>query len=413
MPPMSMLTPTESHPFQSFLEHKDDAVAPEWSYMQPTVINVEDPTQEKNALAKATKDLMSLDPDRWRSSRQPRPSNPPIMQHPGFSAHDVRSHTESNGIAAHHDAGYHHSSAGRRRTEVFPFLTRQSSNASGSSDYHHEPPPSQFQPIGLMHEQYRPDSQYAPEHRAPLPHRPSYPSSRTLSASTSTSVTPPPTSASSSSSTLHSPNPHSDNARSASSSRSIPEKPKRARDKDAVANTSAPSKRPRTTAATKGGLLSPSQKKANHIQSEQKRRANIRRGYEALCDSVPALRAAIQEEEEASEETHGEYSSSRGKSKKGKGAKPKSGDDPGKLDGRAGPRSENVVLGKTIDYLSSLVNEQTSLLQRLDHARSILPPGHPLLEIPSQPPCWERQWTGGEGKADDDDEDAEEDAPSR
>lgn len=66
-----------------------------------------------------------------------------------------------------------------------------------------------------------------------------------------------------------------------------------------------------------------------------------------------------------------------------------------------------------IDYLSSLVNEQTSLLQRLDHARSILPPGHPLLEIPSQPPCWERQWTGGEGKADDDDEDAEEDAPSR
>ena len=47
-------------------------------------------------------------------------------------------------------------------------------------------------------------------------------------------------------------------------------------------------------------LLSPSQKRANHIQSEQKRRANIRRGYEALCDVVPALREAIKAEECAS-----------------------------------------------------------------------------------------------------------------
>lgn len=44
-------------------------------------------------------------------------------------------------------------------------------------------------------------------------------------------------------------------------------------------------------------LLSPSQKRANHIQSEQKRRANIRRGYEALCEVVPALREAIRLEE--------------------------------------------------------------------------------------------------------------------
>lgn len=45
-------------------------------------------------------------------------------------------------------------------------------------------------------------------------------------------------------------------------------------------------------------LLSPSQKRANHIQSEQKRRANIRRGYEALCEVVPSLREAIRAEEE-------------------------------------------------------------------------------------------------------------------
>ena len=56
---------------------------------------------------------------------------------------------------------------------------------------------------------------------------------------------------------------------------------------------------PGSGAAAKGTLLSPSQKRANHIQSEQKRRANIRRGYEALCEVVPALREAIKQEEEA------------------------------------------------------------------------------------------------------------------
>ena len=55
---------------------------------------------------------------------------------------------------------------------------------------------------------------------------------------------------------------------------------------------------PGSGAAAKGTLLSPSQKRANHIQSEQKRRANIRRGYEALCEVVPALREAIRAEEE-------------------------------------------------------------------------------------------------------------------
>jgi hypothetical protein len=110
-----------------------------------------------------------------------------------------------------------------------------------------------------------------------------------------------------------------------------------------------------------------------------------------------------------------EANASKGKSKKGKGTKCKGADDPEKIDGRAGPRSENIVLSKTIDYLSELVNGQTALMQRLENARAMLPPGHPLLDPPSTPPLWERQWTGGEGKmeADDDEDDDEQDAAGR
>ena len=43
----------------------------------------------------------------------------------------------------------------------------------------------------------------------------------------------------------------------------------------------------RRTAAQ--GLLTPEEKKANHIASEQKRRANIRKGYDMLCDALPSL----------------------------------------------------------------------------------------------------------------------------
>ena len=52
-----------------------------------------------------------------------------------------------------------------------------------------------------------------------------------------------------------------------------------------------------TPSATKSGrarkpaheLLSEDQKKANHIASEQKRRANIRIGFDQLVDMVPEL----------------------------------------------------------------------------------------------------------------------------
>jgi hypothetical protein len=98
-------------------------------------------------------------------------------------------------------------------------------------------------------------------------------------------------------------------------------------------------------------LLSPSQKKANHIQSEQKRRANIRRGYEALCETVPALREAIREEEEQERMSNG-GSGTRKKPRTKKGAKDGDEREKDRLDGRAGPRSENVVLSKS-EYLIS------------------------------------------------------------
>ncbi|KAL5504282.1 hypothetical protein ACEPAH_8356 [Sanghuangporus vaninii] len=158
-------------------------------------------------------------------------------------------------------------------------------------------------------------------------------------------------------------------------------------------------------------LLSASQKKANHIQSEQKRRANIRRGYEALCEAVPALREAIAaEERELADSAPDSENVLREKPKKknrGKRAMSESGE---KIDGRAGPRSENVVLQKTIDYIHELLEDRKALLERLNRARSKLSPGHPAL-VPLQDVClWEREWTGGTGTTDDGDSDDEDDS---
>ncbi|KAL5486165.1 hypothetical protein ACEPAI_7209 [Sanghuangporus weigelae] len=155
-------------------------------------------------------------------------------------------------------------------------------------------------------------------------------------------------------------------------------------------------------------LLSTSQKKANHIQSEQKRRANIRRGYEALCETVPALREAIAAEERELADSAGDSENVlRWKPKKknrGKRAMSESGE---KIDGRAGPRSENVVLQKTIDYIHELLEDRKALLDRLSRARSKLSPEHPAL-VPLQDVClWEREWTGGTGITDDGDSDDE------
>jgi hypothetical protein len=84
---------------------------------------------------------------------------------------------------------------------------------------------------------------------------------------------------------------------------------------------------------TKPPLLTAQQKKANHILSEQKRRAKIRRGYDALCEVVPALKSAVLAEQEAIES----------KKKRGKHSKGATATD----DGRAGPKSESIVLSQS------------------------------------------------------------------
>ncbi|EEB86673.1 hypothetical protein MPER_16289 [Moniliophthora perniciosa FA553] len=160
----------------------------------------------------------------------------------------------------------------------------------------------------------------------------------------------------------------------------------------------------------KSTLLSPSQKKANHIQSEHKRRANIRRGYEALCETVPALREAIRLEEEVQANAQNGAGKAHGKAKRGRGRGKVDEGTGEKVDGRAGPRSENIVLSKTIEYINELLSDRQILLARLERARSTLAPDHPSLQTPDTLPLWEREWKGGSGKdADADEEDDEDD----
>lgn len=109
-----------------------------------------------------------------------------------------------------------------------------------------------------------------------------------------------------------------------------------------------------SSSSSRSQLLSASQKRANHIQSEQKRRANIRRGYEALCETVPALKEAIRKEEEeiTTASVNAESGPSRNSLRKRKAKN--SNDDGERIDGRAGPRSENIVLQKSWCHLPRL-----------------------------------------------------------
>lgn len=109
-----------------------------------------------------------------------------------------------------------------------------------------------------------------------------------------------------------------------------------------------------STSGGKPALLSAEQKKANHIASEQKRRAAIRQGYEALCTVVPSLKAAVEEFEERVKKLGGPGGGRAGKKRRGSGGAAMAGPLSGgievggeKVDGRAGPKSEAVVLGKS------------------------------------------------------------------
>ncbi|GAA5934470.1 uncharacterized protein JCM15063_004585 [Sporobolomyces koalae] len=142
---------------------------------------------------------------------------------------------------------------------------------------------------------------------------------------------------------------------------------------------------PNTGGAEKPALLTVEQKKANHIASEQKRRVAIKKGYDGLCSVVPVLREAVQEFEERVLRLTEMGAATSGKKKKGRGKSATNytaeaggakigallgGINVGgeKIDGRAGPKSEAVVLSKTVDHVRQLLSNRSDLLERLAQA---------------------------------------------
>ncbi|KAJ2928366.1 hypothetical protein H1R20_g8726, partial [Candolleomyces eurysporus] len=396
----TLLTPTESLAFQSFLAAVDTSHPPsDWatyaSQFDPSSANRDDddiilnslaPPPENESLAKATKDLMSLDAVGWSDTSMMPPNQHQHQQQPLMYDHQIQHHQQTQPLLTQPLHRQHSYSSVH---EPFPFLNPKGSNVpfQQQQQYPH-PHPLQQPSLNLNHmnspttptDMFSFPQQHQQQQQQPHPstHQPSIPSTAPAAkrAIRSNSVRIPPSA-----------NPPVRQRRSSQS--------------------------PRPSQGTaKPALLSPSQKKANHIQSEQKRRANIRRGYEALCETVPALREAIREEEEEIQRAAALAAAGlanggpKGKaSGKKRAAKKKEVEEGGsgsgakdKIDGRAGPRSENVVLSKTIDYVNELLSERANLLARLQKARSALPPGHPSLTPLSPEPAWEREWKGGEGK---------------
>ncbi|KAF8626116.1 hypothetical protein AX17_006611 [Amanita inopinata Kibby_2008] len=403
----SLLTPSESHAFQSFLSSLDVS-APEWTLYssgnpEDIVVDVPVPqAQGREALAKATKDLMSLDADRWSDPS----SNPSLDYHNRQHPHQHYPHHQYDyqRQSQFHQMGEHQQ---RQRPasfshDPFPFLHKNQSYHRSHHSVQHTLPDSSsnLHPRDINH--LRPLTVPTLHHAMSANgHGQMHSASSSTSTTTSSATTPSTTTSmplfpfsagGSTSSTTTDARPHR-----------VPSPRSKRQSLSGQASSTASQ-----SSSQKQNLLSPSQKKANHIQSEQKRRANIRRGYEALCDTVPALREAIREEEERDAETRaGNLSNGRtntgrfGPSGKPKRSKKKDGDSAAeRIDGRAGPRSENVVLSKTIDYINDLLSERQALLARLQRARSALPARHRALMPAAEQPLWEREWKGGEGKID-------------
>lgn len=404
----SLLSPAESHAFQSFLstmDFSDDSITPsEWAIYnsqspmhddsQPE--HIEASPERREALTKATKDLMSLDADGWDSSGSLMNHHPSTQNYHAYDVHgqyDVHQQErhfvhQQHAMEEHQrhqqlQQQLHHQqrqNAFSSSSDLFPFLhtkvhqqpptqemrypmQRQQQQqqppqhphlalsptmTASNSDHGSPTSPAHAHPFGGFQQQQAPQHQNQPHqvHIPPHPRRMSPPSGSTTRskrlAARSASAHPDASASTPGSGTAPA---------SAGGIRSNNGTAKRARSSTSPSITSKPTPQP-------GGpkqpqtLLSPSQKKANHIQSEQKRRANIRRGYEALCETVPALREAIREEEEAERNTpSGQRGAVNGaprkKGRTKKGQKESEDKEKDKLDGRAGPRSENVVLSKS------------------------------------------------------------------
>lgn len=370
---MSLLTPTEAHAFQKFLSSLDTTdFSAAWNMQLEVSHEHMPPAHGREALAQATKDLMSLDTDKWRyplpHSPSPResPSEPPVTRHP---------QPQSNSLS-------------------FLYSTRRERRVDGNdaSTPRSQPPTRSRAQIPPLQRTVDPSS-VSTRTRART-----FAFENTPSSSSSLSPIDPSSSASSFSTHHTTPAPPSSNKRSSPADNNASNKRRR--------QSSVASQQLASDAGRASTLLSPSQKKANHIQSEQKRRANIRRGYEALCDIVPSLREAMLAE--AMEEEEAAVNGKKGGRRRCKGKA--ATDDSEKVDGRAGPKSEHVVLSKTIDYVTELLREHDVFKQRLMVARSALPLDHPLLQRhpDAPPPLWERRWTGGDAKDGDEEDDDEE-----
>ncbi|KAH9948698.1 hypothetical protein B0H21DRAFT_223424 [Amylocystis lapponica] len=384
---MSLLSPSESVAFNGFLSSVDHPNAVEWNGFTPDLADKIPHKHGKEALAKATADLMSLGsssapkhPSSSRRASMNTASAPPTSSTsshwPSFS-HDSHGHTAEQSGSSSHTFDRHSAYSFSSYPQSHSHLPTLQTFGASSSAFTLPPISHQDPSRPAFHSSASDPHSSAHSKRAHTSDEPSASSSKRARPSASPFPAPP----------------HAASA------------PPQTQDK---ARRASSAKRPAAPQPSKPALLSPSQKRANHIQSEQKRRANIRRGYEALCDAVPSLREAIRLEDAAAAAAGAAQEAEKGGKRR---RKPKADDE--KPDGRAGPRSENVVLQKTIDYISALRGDRDSLVDRLNYARNALSPGHPALRVaPAHVdehgvPLWEREWGGGMASADDGMEDGD------
>ena len=366
------------------MDYTEDAIpADEWAAFSASSASMElsYPDEDRQALRKATKDLMSLDTDgNWNDPNDTSVMNRSPVIHPHFDNHET--HQQQSHLGQHQQHHYQQSyrvNSYSSRRDSFPFLHTKSQQQQQQSQpiqfpvQHHPGSPLR---TGSPDPQQSPNSPRSPYgfsqqqqlHQANIPQQQPQ-QQRRRGRETSIGARPK------RSHTLPSTSPSFARPSSDSPYKRQRLSPSESPPTSAPATTSvfpipghSSSNRPRQQQPSKPNLLSVSQKKANHIQSEQKRRANIRRGYAALCETVPALREAIREEEEAERnaavdpnitaanginvgtEVKTNSVGKRRRSKKGAVVDGKDLDDRDKekIDGRAGPISENTVLSKSL-----------------------------------------------------------------
>ena len=333
---MSLLTPTEAVTFQTFLSSVDytesynGPTPAEWMLLHHGVRHPDDPEPQRPEapkLKKATLDLMSLDvsgtnglpsPGHWH-----KPSTNSKQSHPYPMQADRAVPSDRPALVIENV-----------RQIYPPYSSSNSPPSVGVAS-----PSSTFPCPSTTSDVLRSSS-------GRLPTRSS--SKRSFDTVSPSTPAQPPASPS-----------YSSSIQKSKRSRQSTPPLQRASDSSQSSTSSSSSRQPVQTqegasSSSRSQLLSASQKRANHIQSEQKRRANIRRGYEALCETIPALKEAIRKEDE---EAAAMLANSGGGSSRNAARKKKAkntNDDGEKLDGRAGPRSENIVLQKSRDYPTHL-----------------------------------------------------------